>query len=292
MLLSGATPYFLYPSLFRSVTANPRVIHRNLRSSRLDVFDKQHVIALLAVNEVVDEMLCQQKPEATCSKTLSFSNGDVAEEIVVWAVDGGVAKLFEREALTGVFDAARDCTTGAQDRDLHMLAGVEIPTVFYGVQENFFESRNDAFGNVRISNPAKELDQAICGCDVAAGRQANPSGRRRKDFDAVIPTRCCHSSLNHVGELGSLERSREVTEGSLAHGRNDVTRSEFIREDNQTDVRSRTSDFAKKLNTLWVEHIPSGDDQIKRLDRRQSESMLIVNSVLNAPALADQNTRN
>src|SRR5215469_1858379 len=50
---------FLVPSLFRSMTANPRVIHRNLRSSRLDVFDKQ----LLAVNEVVDEMLCQQKPE-------------------------------------------------------------------------------------------------------------------------------------------------------------------------------------------------------------------------------------
>src|SRR5215469_723138 len=163
-------------------------------------------------------MLCQQKPEATCAKTLSFSNGNVAEEIVVWAVDGGVGKFFEREALTGVLDAACDRATGAQERDLHTLAGVEIPSVFYGIQENFFESQNDAFGNVRISKPAKELDQAVCGGDVAADRQANPIGRRRKDFNAVVPTRCCHSGLNHVGELGSLERSREVTESSLAHG--------------------------------------------------------------------------
>ena len=59
----------MYPSIIRWVTANPRVVHRNLRSSRLDVFDKQHVIALLAVNEIADEMLCQQKPEATCAKT-------------------------------------------------------------------------------------------------------------------------------------------------------------------------------------------------------------------------------
>ena len=100
-----------------------------------------------------------------------------------------MAKLLEREAVARVFDAARHRAPGANERDLHVLAGIEIRAIFHGVQKDFFESGNDAFGNVGISNPAKELDQAICGGDVAAGRQANPSGRRRKDFDTVIPAR-------------------------------------------------------------------------------------------------------
>src|SRR5262245_10913635 len=70
--------------------------------SRINIFDEQHLVALLAVNELVHKLLRQQKPESTRPKAFSFSNGDVAQKIVGWAVDGRVAKLFKREALTGV----------------------------------------------------------------------------------------------------------------------------------------------------------------------------------------------
>jgi hypothetical protein len=133
------------------------------------------------------------------------------------------------------------------------------------------------------------VDQAICGGSVAAGRYANPIGRRRKDFDTVIPARRGHSFTHHFGEFEGLERSRDVTEGSLAHGRNDVSSCPLIREDNQTDMRARTPDFVKKLHIFLAESLPSSHDQVEWLGRCPSESMLIVNSVLNRPAFTGQN---
>jgi hypothetical protein len=172
-----------------------------------------------------------------------------------------------------------------------MLAGVEIPAIFHGVQKNFSESEDDSFGNVGISNPTKELDQAICGGDVAASRQVNPSGRRRQYFDAVIPARRGHGGTHHFGEFRSIDGSREITEGSLAHGRNDVSWSKSIGEDDQAHVRASTPDSPKNLNIICSEHFPPGDDQVEWLGRRQSESVLIVNGAVNAPAVAGQNAR-
>ena len=72
-----------------------------------------------------------------------------------------------------------------------MMARVELPAMLHRIQENFPESSNEGFPigfrNGGISNSTKKLDQAICCLDVATGRQANPSRRTRKDFDAVIP---------------------------------------------------------------------------------------------------------
>jgi hypothetical protein len=76
----------------------------------------------------------------------------------------------------------------------------------------------------------------------------------------AIPTR--HQSRPQFRELRRLERSREITEGSLAHGRNDVARSKFVGEDNQADMRASTPDFAKKFNILRDASFPPGDDQI------------------------------
>jgi hypothetical protein len=56
-------------------------------------------------------------------------------------------------------------------------------------------------------------------------------------------------------------------------------------------VSASTPDSAKNLNIIWTEHFPSGDDQVEWLGRRQRESMLIVNGVVSAPAVAAQNAR-
>jgi len=58
---------------------------------------------------------------------------------------------------------------------------------------------------------------------------------------------------------------REITEGSLAHGREDVSRSKFIGEDDQANVRAGTSNFSKKLNIFRDASFPPGDDQIEWL---------------------------
>jgi len=56
-------------------------------------------------------------------------------------------------------------------------------------------------------------------------------------------------------------------------------------------MRASASDFVKKLNIFWAKGLSSGDDQLKWLSRGQIKSILIIDGALNAPAIADQNTR-
>jgi len=161
-----------------------------------------------------------------------------------------------------------------------------MPAIFHRVQKDFSESEDDSFGDVGVSNAPKELDQAISSGDVASRCQANPRRRSRKYFDTVIPTGGGHSSTHHFGNLRAIERSREVTESSFANGRNDVSGSKSIGEDNQADVSASTPDFVKKLNIFRPKHLPPGDDQVEWLGRRHGKSVLIVSGSLNAPAVA------
>src|SRR5215469_16521856 len=108
----------------------------------------------------------------------------MTEEVAGRAVYGCVAEVFEREALTWIFDSASDRAPDMDERNLHILAGIEMPAMLHGVHKNFLKGSNNgfpvSFRNTGVFGCAKELDQAICGGDVAAGCQANPSGRRRK----------------------------------------------------------------------------------------------------------------
>src|SRR5215471_14646002 len=227
---------------------------RDLRTDRFDIFDQQHVVAMFAVNEFVDQFFSQQKPEAAWPQTLRFANGKVTEGIAGRTVDGRVAEFFQRETLTRVLDPAYNRSPHADERNFHILARVEVPTMLHGVDENFAESSSNSFpvrfGNAGVFEPMEELDQAICGGQVAARRQAHPSGCASKDFNTVIPARRCHSCAHHGGEFASLERGGEITESSLAHGSNHISGNPFIREDNHPSVRTRTSDFTKEFNIL------------------------------------------
>jgi hypothetical protein len=112
-----------------------------------------------------------------------------------------------------------------------------------------------------------------------------------EDFDAVVPAGFCHGRTDHFGEFRSVEGCREITEGPLAHGSDDVSGSKFIGEDNQADMRASAPDFAKKFYILRDASFPPGDDQIEWLSPRKLENMLIVDDVLDAPALSGQNIR-
>ena len=189
--------------------AEKKRILRDLGAERIDIFDQQHVVAMFAVNEFVDQFFSQQKPEAAWPQTLRFANGNVTEGITGRTVDGRVVELFQRETLTRIFDPAYNRSTHADERNFHILARVEVRTMLHGVDEDFAESSSNSFpirfGNAGVFEPMEELDQALCGGQVAARRQPHPSGRASKDFNTVIPARRCHSRMYHGGEFGSLE---------------------------------------------------------------------------------------
>src|SRR5882724_10894684 len=178
-----------------------------------------------------------------------MANGRVAEEILWRAADRCVTKFFEGEPFARILDAAGYCSTTTDEGYFHMLAGIEMCAMFHGIDQNLPECRYDlvflSLGNARVSDAVQELNQAICGRKITSGRQAEPRGRPGKDFDAVVPTGLCHGRTHHFGDLRSFKWRREITEGSFAHGRNDVSWSKFIGEDDEADVRTSTPDLRR-----------------------------------------------
>lgn len=76
----------------------------------------------------------EQKPEATWPYALLFADGNVAKESVSRAIDGGVAKFLEREALTRILDAQCDCVAGGDEGNFDIVTRVEMPSVLRSVQ--------------------------------------------------------------------------------------------------------------------------------------------------------------
>jgi len=173
-----------------------------LRIGRIDIFHQQHVVPTFAVNEFVDQLFCQQKPEATWTETLSFANCEVAQRIVGRTVNSRMAELFQRKALTRIFDAAYHRTTHADERNFNIMAGVETPAVLHGVEEDFPESGNDglpiSLGNAGVFDATKELDQAIC---------RGHSQRAAKRTQAVVPDRTSMPSSQQGAAIAACNMS-------------------------------------------------------------------------------------
>src|SRR5450631_3946094 len=73
---------------------------------QIKIFDEQHLVTLLIVNQFINELFCQQHTKATWPQSLHFTNRHVAEQILGRATNGCVAKLFERGTLAGILNAA------------------------------------------------------------------------------------------------------------------------------------------------------------------------------------------
>src|SRR5215469_13141623 len=168
----------------------------SFRGRWVDVFDEQHLVALLVVNKIVDLLFREQEAKAAWPHALFFANGNVAKEIASRTVNGGVAKFLKRESLTGIFYAQRNGMTAANEGNLHIVARVEMPSVLHGVHKNLSKSRDHRFPccvrKAGVFRRTKELYQPMSGFNIAASRQADPSGGPGEHFDSVIPARRLH----------------------------------------------------------------------------------------------------
>jgi len=135
----------------------------------------------------------------------------------------------------------------------------------------------------------QELDQAICGFNIAAGRQSDPSGRPREDFDPVVPAGRVHGLTHHIDESRVLEGAREVTEGTFTHGVEDVPAHELVGEDDKTRMRASSSDFVNNLKIVRAKVFRSRNDQVERTGCDSGEGSAIVVDTLHAPVFAFEN---
>src|SRR5580692_3902061 len=101
--------------------------------NRIKIFDEDHLVTLLVVNQIIYEFFCQQHAKAPWPQPLFFTNRHVTEQILGRVADGCVAELFERKPLARILDAAGYCTTRTDEGDFHVLAGIEICAMLHGV---------------------------------------------------------------------------------------------------------------------------------------------------------------
>src|SRR5215469_6603981 len=132
-----------------------------------------------------------------------------AEQVLRGTVSGGFAKFFERETLAGIFHTAGYRSTRTDERNFHVLGGIELCTMFHGVDQNLLESGYDLVSlglrDARVFYSTQKLNQAICSSQITSGRQGNPFKCCGKNFYAIVPAGLRHGRTHHFSELGSLE---------------------------------------------------------------------------------------
>src|SRR6476660_4309582 len=171
----------------------------------------------------------------------------MANGIVGWIGDRGVANFVECEAFTRILHAANYHVTCPQIGDLDVLPWIELPSVLDGVQQHFTKSSRyiTFFRLGQICNFVEELQQSLCGLQVATCGQPNPSWRRRKNLDAIVPARPFSRKLHHPRNRGPAEWFREIAEGVFAHRGNDIRWGAFIGENDQSCMWSDRSNSAQ-----------------------------------------------
>src|SRR5271163_4489789 len=103
------------------------------RCEPIQILDQHHLVTLFIVNELIDEFFRQQHTETARPQSLLFTDGHMAEQIFGRASNGCVAKLLERETLSGIFNPAGYSPARTNEGNFHVLAGIEMGAMFHGV---------------------------------------------------------------------------------------------------------------------------------------------------------------
>src|SRR6267378_5899105 len=130
-----------------------------------------------------------QHSVAARTKALCFAEKSVTNRIIGGVVDGSMVYFSERETLAWILDPAQDHLSRAHISDFDVLAGIEITSMFDGIEQHLTEGGCDvvSFGVRKIRHLVEELHQSISCFEIAAGNDAHPFRCGRDKFDAIIP---------------------------------------------------------------------------------------------------------
>jgi hypothetical protein len=85
-------------------------------------------------------VLGHQDAVAARPHPLLVAIGYVPERIIGRIGDRRVLDFFQRKSLTWVLDFAQHHVAGSHVRDLDVLGGIEVPTVFHRIEQDFAKS--------------------------------------------------------------------------------------------------------------------------------------------------------
>jgi len=135
---------------------------------------------------------------------------------------------------------------GSNIIDLDVLLGIEVSTVLDGIQEHLAKSDGNisAFAFRQICNLVEKLHEAFSGLNVAAYKNLDEFGCCAYNLDAIVPAGAVDCIPNHVREFFCRVWAGKITEGTCAHGGDDVGWRAVVGQNDQVRVRTDSSDIA------------------------------------------------
>src|SRR5215472_4323309 len=155
--------------------------------------------------------------------------------------------LFLRETLAGILNPAHDRLARPHIGHLNILIWIEVTSVLDGIEQHLTKSDGDiiSFGSRQIRHFLEKLDQPVGRILIATSDDADPFGRCREEFDAIIPEGLRRGTTHDLGERGSREWLSEIAERTFPHRGDHVCRCPFVREDDQAYVWTDAADFSQ-----------------------------------------------
>src|ERR1039457_1554322 len=181
----------------------------------IEVLDQNDLVALLVIDDFVDELFRDKHPEAAHAHSRPLADFEVLERRLIGVGNRGVLERRAREPRSGVFHVVDQRTVAANARDADPLVRIEFATVLYGVEEHFAKRHGDVAALLRIEVVLQLLEKMLqaFGCrDVTADFKSEELGLGRQDPNSIVPAQFGDGALHHVPDRGGVKGPAEIAE--------------------------------------------------------------------------------
>src|SRR5215470_15715258 len=187
--------------------------------SFLQIFDEQHFVALLIVEQLIHESLGLENAESSRAHARNFPLHDVTKGLLRWISESRMFEFFKRKSSARIFYFAKDCAASADVGHLNVLRRIEFPAMLHGVQKDFAERHCNLFRFHfwQVGCFAIKVDKPLSGNQITAYGKPHPVGCGRENLKAVIPERGGQSQADNFRKPIRRKRASKITEGPLAN---------------------------------------------------------------------------
>ena len=230
----------------------------------VEVFHKEHSVAALVVDQLVNHAAGHQNAEAAGTFAGFGAHFHVMDGGIRGIRNGGVRECVERETFAGIGDVNDDGFRRAQERGADALVGVVLAAVLDGVEEQLAEGGDDVLADLRGEGGfelAKEMGGAVGGVHLAADGEGDPLGAGGHDQNIVRGGCGVEGLLDHVGERDGGERRVEVAVGAGADGADHPSRVGVAGKDG-FGVRLKGVELTGEMEAVEAVGALAGEDQV------------------------------
>ena len=240
------------------------------------VFDEQHLIANLVVDEFVDGAASEEQAVASGTNPFGFALKDVGDRVRGGIGDGGMAERFAAEAGAGIADVKDQRPGGANPGDLDDLVGVESCSVLHGVQQDFAKAFHQLIARLFGcfgGEFANEGHEPLGGEQAAVCAKRDPAGTGGEHLDIVAPFVVRSGAGGEVGDIADVEGWSEAGKDLGAQGGNDFFRIAVSRENDALHAGTNRTHLFEQREVFFDGGFGTGNDDAEGPGAQLMESV-------------------